>query len=115
MIYVTVFASAHLIPLEVGGWGNVFSAVPPENLLLADNFGAYTGYATLFLGSAMALFLYPHSVTGVLSSCSRHVIRRNAALLPAYSFLLGLIALLGFMAVAVGVREMPAYAAAFKA
>jgi SSS family solute:Na+ symporter len=114
MIYITVFAAVIVIPLEVGGWSKVFSAVPPEKLLLADNFGAYTGYATLFLGSAMALFLYPHSVTGVLSSCSRHVIRRNAALLPAYSFLLGLIALLGFMAVAVGVDKMPAYANAFK-
>ena len=114
MIYITVFAAVIVIPLEVGGWGKVFSAVPPEKLLLPDNIGSYTGYATLFLGSAMALFLYPHSVTGVLSSSSRHVIRRNAALLPAYSFLLGLIALLGFMALAVGVREMPAYTTAFK-
>jgi len=114
MIYITVFAAVIVIPYEVGGWDKVFAAVPPEKLLLADNLGTYTGYATLFLGSAMALFLYPHSVTGVLSSSSRHVIRRNAALLPAYSFLLGLIALLGFMALAVGVREMPAYAAAFK-
>ncbi|HEY4266093.1 MAG TPA: sodium:solute symporter [Micropepsaceae bacterium] len=114
MIYITVFAAVIVIPLEVGGWSKVFAAVPPEKLLLPDNLGSYTGYATLFLGSAMALFLYPHSVTGVLSSSSRHVIRRNAALLPAYSFLLGLIALLGFMALAVGVREMPAYANAFK-
>jgi len=115
MIYITVFAAIIVIPLELGGWGNVFAAVPKDKLLLADNFGSYTGYATLFLGSAMALFLYPHSVTGVLSSSSRHVIRRNAALLPAYSFLLGLIALLGYMALAVGVGKMPAYATSFKA
>jgi SSS family solute:Na+ symporter len=114
MIYITVFAAVIAIPYQLGGWGNIFAAVPPEKLLLADNFGAYTGYATLFLGSAMALFLYPHSVTGVLSSSSRHVIRRNAALLPAYSFLLGLIALLGFMALAVGVDKMPAYGDAFR-
>ena len=114
MIYITVFAAVIIIPYQLGGWGNVFSAVPPQQLLLANNLGAYTGYATLFLGSAMALFLYPHSVTGVLSSSSRHVIRRNAALLPAYSFLLGLIALLGYMALAVGVRQMPAYATAFE-
>jgi SSS family solute:Na+ symporter len=114
MIYITVFAAVIVIPYEVGGWGNIFSAIPKEKLLLNDDFGAYTGYATLFLGSAMALFLYPHSVTGVLSSSSRHVIRRNAALLPAYSFLLGLIALLGFMAVAVGVDKMPAYQTAFQ-
>jgi SSS family solute:Na+ symporter len=87
--------------------------VPPERLLLPDNFGSYTGYATLFLGSAMALFLYPHSVTAILSSSSRHVIRRNAAMLPAYSFLLGLIALLGFMAIAAGVQQNPAYAPGF--
>src|SRR5882724_2377844 len=114
MIYVTVFAAVFIIPFEVGGWDKVFAAVPKQQLLLADNFGSYTGYATLFLGSAMALFLYPHSVTGVLSSSSRHVIRRNAALLPAYSFLLGLIALLGFMALAVGVDKMTAYANSFK-
>jgi SSS family solute:Na+ symporter len=114
MIYITVFAAVIIIPFEVGGWDKVFAAVPPQKLLLADNLGSYTGYGTLFLGSAMALFLYPHSVTGVLSSSSRHVIRRNAALLPAYSFLLGLIALLGFMALAVGVDKMPAYAASFK-
>ena len=32
------------------------------------------------------------------------MIRRNAALLPAYSFLLGLLALLGFVAIAAGVK-----------
>ena len=47
--------------------------------------------------------MYPHSVTAVLSTRKRSVIRRNAALLPAYSFLLGLLALLGFVAIAAGV------------
>jgi len=114
MIYVTVFAAIIVIPAEVGGWDKIFASVPQQQLLLADNFGAYTAYGSLFLGSAMALFLYPHSVTGILSSSSRHVIRRNAALLPAYSFLLGLIALLGFMAIAVGVKGMSAYASGFE-
>ena len=65
---------------------------------------AQWAYASLALGSALALFMYPHSVTGVLSTRSRSVIRRNAALLPAYSFLLGLLALLGFVAIAAGVK-----------
>jgi len=64
---------------------------------------AHWAYASLALGSALALFMYPHSMTGVLASKNRSVIRRNAALLPAYSFLLGLLALLGFAAVAAGV------------
>jgi SSS family solute:Na+ symporter len=48
--------------------------------------------------------MYPHSITGVLSTGRRSVIRRNAAFLPAYSFLLGLLALLGFAAIAAGVK-----------
>ena len=50
-------------------------------------------YASLSLGSALPLFMSPHSVTAVLSTKNRNIIRRNAALLPAYSFLLGLLAL----------------------
>jgi solute:Na+ symporter, SSS family len=113
MIYITVIAAVIVVPLQLGGYGKIFAAVPAQKLLLAppsgDSFGQYSAYATLALGSALALFLYPHSVTGVLSSSSRHAIRRNAALLPAYSFLLGLIALLGFMAIAAGVGEAPEY------
>ncbi len=48
--------------------------------------------------------MYPHSVTAVLSTKNRNIIRRNAALLPAYSFLLGLLALLGIAAVAAGIQ-----------
>src|SRR5206468_10383399 len=44
------------------------------------------------------------SITGVLATKDRNVIRRNAAALPAYSFLLGLIALLGLMALAAGIK-----------
>ena len=66
------------------------------------------------LGSALALFLYPPAVTGLFGSASRHVVRRNAVILPAYSLALGLIALLGTMALASGVQAMPAYAREFK-
>ena len=48
----------------------------------------------------MALFMYPHAVTGVLATKRRNMIRRNMAMLPAYSLVLGLIALLGYMALA---------------
>ncbi|HJU18168.1 MAG TPA: sodium:solute symporter [Stellaceae bacterium] len=118
LIWATVIAAVVVIPLQLGGYGKIFAAVPPAKLLLpapkGDTLGLYSAYATLALGSALALFLYPHSVTGVLSSSSRHVVARNAALLPAYSFLLALIALLGFMALAAGVAHDPAFAALFK-
>ncbi len=117
IIYVTVIAAVIAIPLELGGYGKIFAAVPAQKLLLRPpgphDFGQYFAYSSAATGSALALFLYPHSVTGVLSSSDRQVIRRNSALLPAYSFLLALIALLGYMALAAGVDKDPAYAPGF--
>jgi SSS family solute:Na+ symporter len=118
IIYVTVIAAVAVVPAKLGGYGAIFAAVPAQKLLLAapkgGNLGQYTAYPSLALGSACALFLYPHSMTGVLSSSGRAAIRRNTAMLPAYSFLLALIALLGYMALAAGVDKNPAYAAGFK-
>ena len=97
LIYLTVIVAVIVIPIELGGFGSIFAKIPPAKLLLpnppAGSSGAYTGYATLALGSAMALFLYPHTTTGILSSSGPRVIKRNAALLPAYTVLLGLLAL----------------------
>jgi len=118
LIYVTAFAACIVIPIQLGGFGKIFEAVPGQKLLLAappsHSTGAYSIYATLALGSALALFLYPHSITGILSASSREAVRRNAALLPAYSFMLGLLILLGFMALAAGVDRLPQYAEGFK-
>src|SRR3954454_13338900 len=117
IIYVTVIVAVVVIPARLGGYGQVFAAADaalkaknvPQGILLSP--AQYSAYATLALGSALALFMYPHSITGVLSSNSRTVIKRNAALLPAYSFLLGLIALLGFMGLAAGVQPQAPYGA----
>jgi SSS family solute:Na+ symporter len=118
IIYVTVIAAVVVIPAKLGGYARIFDAVPAQKLILSapkdGSLGQYTAYPTLALGSALALFLYPHSMTGVLSSSSRDVIRRNTAMLPAYSFLLALIAALGYMALAAGVGKNPAYAEGFK-
>jgi SSS family solute:Na+ symporter len=118
IIYITVIATIVVVPIELGGYAKIFDAVPAQKLILTpptlDNLGQYSAYPTLALGSALALFLYPHSMTGVLSSSGRDVIRRNAALLPAYSLLLALIAALGYMALAAGVNHDPAYADGFK-
>jgi SSS family solute:Na+ symporter len=118
LIYITAFAVVIAVPIQLGGFGNIFAKVPPAKLLLAapgpNTTGAYGIYATLALGSALALFLYPHSITGILSSSSGRAVRRNAALLPGYSFMLGLLALVGFFAIATGVRGLPEFAAGFK-
>lgn len=109
MIYITVIAAIIIIPVKLGGFGHIFSAAHAA-LLTHKPPGAFIAtpklampYATLAFGSALALFLYPHAMTGVFSASSRKVVKRNMALLPAYSFALGIIALLGFMALAAGV------------
>jgi solute:Na+ symporter, SSS family len=122
LIYIVIIVAVIYLPHKIGGWDHVFSTVKSSfDSFNSDNADAIASkqasgkalftppvaqwaYASLALGSALALFMYPHSITGVLSTKNRGVIRRNAALLPAYSFLLGLIALLGFVAVAAGVK-----------
>jgi SSS family solute:Na+ symporter len=119
LIYITAFAAVIVVPIKLGGFGKIFAAVPPAKVLLAvpgaNTAGSYGVYATLALGSALALFLYPHSVTGILSASSGRAIRRNAALLPGYSLMLGLLTLVGFFAIATGVGALPEYADGFKA
>lgn len=109
LIYIVILVAVIYLPIKLGGWDAIFGAAsdkfaetpaPGDGVLLnADN---QLQYATLALGSALALFLYPHSVTGVLASRGRDVLKRNMSALPAYSFLLGLLALLGFVAIAAG-------------
>jgi SSS family solute:Na+ symporter len=118
LIYVTALAAIIWVPVHLGGLERIFAAVPAQKLLLsvpgAHTTGSYSAYATLALGSALALFLYPHSITGILSASSGGAIRRNAALLPGYSLVLGLLALVGFFAIAAGVDHLPQYAAGFR-
>jgi len=87
LIYVTAFAAVIVIPIELGGFGKIFAAVPPQKLLLAvpgpHTTGTYGSYATLALGSALALFLYPHTLTAIMSASSGRAIRRNAPCCPA--------------------------------
>ena len=112
LLWITVIVAVIYIPIKLGGFGKIFAAVTaakhPSVVLLPTQ---YSAYATLALGSAVALLLYPHVVTGIFATKSRAVVKRNAALLPAYSFMLGLIALLGYMAVAAHVTPMKAYGA----
>ena len=78
LIYITAFAVVIVVPIRLGGFGNIFAKVPPAKLLLAapgaNTTGAYGVYATLALGSALALFLYPHSITGI-SGCQQRARR----------------------------------------
>jgi SSS family solute:Na+ symporter len=116
LIYIVVLVAVIYIPIKLGGFDDIFAAAqkkfdgtePPvvDGVLLADP--QILGYSSLAFGSALALFLYPHAITGLLATRSRDTIRRNMAALPAYSFVLGLLALLGLMAIAAGVKPLTA-------
>ena len=110
LIYVMVLVAIIYIPYKLGGYDVIFhrtqAALAPKKLSILLSSSQYLGYSTLALGSALALFLYPHAVTGVLASRSRNVVKKNMSLLPAYSLMLGFIALLGYMALAAHVKPI---------
>jgi SSS family solute:Na+ symporter len=72
----------------------------PNGVFIPTTGNSQLAFSTLALGSALALMVYPHSVTGVLSTKRRDIIKRNMALLPIYSVMLAFVALLGYMALA---------------
>ncbi|WP_245160860.1 sodium:solute symporter [Blastococcus sp. CT_GayMR16] len=109
LIYLTIIVAVIVIPSKLGGWDAIFGAAEEKfsagsGVILPAT--GQLGYATLALGSALALFLYPHSITGVLAASNRDALKRNMSALPIYSLALGLIALLGFMAIAAGVEPI---------
>jgi solute:Na+ symporter, SSS family len=110
LIYLTIICAIFTITHMFGGWSGIFSAAQtalaakpkPATLLLAPS--QYFVYGTLAFGSALALFIYPHSITSMLSAKSRAVVERNMSLLPIYSLLLGFLALLGYAGLAAGIK-----------
>jgi solute:Na+ symporter, SSS family len=106
-IWVTVIVALIYIPIHLGGYEHAFSKVPTSKLTLPGNLAV--DYATLAVGSGLALFLYPHVLTGALSSRSRYVVQRNSIFLPIYTIMLGLLAILGYFAIAAGIEPDPHY------
>lgn len=117
LIYIAVIVAIIWLPTQFGGWDGIFTAAttkmtatnPATNMPVGSvipGASSFNAYWTLALGSAMALFMYPHSVTGVLSTKSRNTIRRNAVVLPVYSLMLGFLALLGYVAIKAGTKPI---------
>jgi SSS family solute:Na+ symporter len=123
MIWIVVLICVIYIPIALGGYGHIFAdanqhllAVHKANpakggSIFLSSAVSQVAFSTLALGSALALFMYPHAITGVFASKDGQVVKRNMALLPAYSFMLGLLALLGYMAIAKGIKPDPTYGA----
>lgn len=118
LVYGAALGALIIIPLKLGGFTAIFAKVAHAKVLLVPPAGhtmaQFSAYGTLAVGSAIALYLYPHAMTGLLASGSAKVIKRNAVTLHAFNLLLAFLALLGFMAIAAGVASDPAFANGFK-
>jgi len=108
LILWVVLAALVIVASRAGGWSRVFqtaaakfAATPStaDGLLLTSG-QAQINYVTLALGSALAIFLYPHAITGFLAARNRATVRRTLLGLPVYTFALGIVALFGYVAIA---------------
>jgi SSS family solute:Na+ symporter len=114
LIYLFVIVAVFYIPTRLGGWSHIFGTAQAHFASISPTTHKPLGtfiptpasvgstqfdFASLALGSAVALFLYPHAITGTLAAKHRSAIKRNMIYLPLYSVLLALIALFGYMAI----------------
>ncbi|WP_127506564.1 sodium:solute symporter family protein [Actinoplanes solisilvae] len=113
LILWAVLAVLMIVAMTPGQWETIFKiaedryAVTPrtdDGLLLPVQ--SQLNYVTLALGSAVALFLYPHTLTGVLAARNRGTLRRNLAVLPVYTLTLGVLMLVGFAALYDGTQPI---------
>lgn len=99
LVWTAVIAVIGAVLLRVGSFGPIFSSMKPNYITVPS--GLVPGYATLVLGSAMALYLYPHTINGVLSAQSPHKLRLSTSFLPLYGLGLAFLALFGVIIYAV--------------
>ncbi|HKW04413.1 MAG TPA: sodium:solute symporter [Nitrososphaerales archaeon] len=96
LIWVSVIAVIGAALIALGGnFGTAFADAGAKYSSLSTTLEP--GYATLVLGSALALYLYPHAINGVLSSESAHKLRVSTSLLCLYGIGLAFLALFGVL------------------
>jgi len=101
LIWITVIAVIIVVPMSItGGFDTAFKEIKKANYVTLPN-SMVPAYATLVLGSALALYLYPHAINAVLSSKNTHNLRVSTALLPLYGVGLAIFALMGILVFAV--------------
>ncbi|GAA3769130.1 sodium:solute symporter family protein [Streptomyces coacervatus] len=110
-VFVSVTAVCWLVLGRLGGPGAVFDGAARRlggtdaahsALLLTP--GQQPAYATLALGSALALLMYPHVLTAGFAADGPRTLRKVSVALPAWTGLLALFGFLGLAALAAGVR-----------
>jgi solute:Na+ symporter, SSS family len=108
LIFGAAFGVMAVVVGRLGGFGAVFDGADRElrtgsgGGLLLDP-ALHPAFATLALGSALALPMYPHVLTAAFAADSPDTLRRSVVAMPAWTFVLGLFGLLGVAALAAGV------------
>jgi SSS family solute:Na+ symporter len=110
-VFVSLTAVCWLVLERLGGPGAVFDGAARRlggtdaahsALLLSPQ--QQPAYATLALGSALALLMYPHVLTAGFAADGPRTLRKVSVALPAWTGLLALFGFLGIAALAAGVR-----------
>ncbi|MFE5895421.1 sodium:solute symporter [Streptomyces sp. NPDC056462] len=105
-VFVSLTAVTWLVLDRLGGPGAVFDGAADRlggpALLLTR--AQQPAYATLALGSALALLMYPHVLTAGFAADGPRTLRMVCVALPAWTGLLALFGFLGIAALATGVR-----------
>ncbi|AHC51938.1 sodium:solute symporter [Sulfolobus acidocaldarius SUSAZ] len=113
IILATVITVAIYVPLAFGGFSAAFSNAatyssqvnaalngvnkPIFYQYLQSTMSNNLAYISLAIGSAFALYLYPHAVNGSVSADSKKSLKISLALQPFYSLILAIIALFGIL------------------
>ncbi|WP_338598450.1 sodium:solute symporter [Sulfolobus tengchongensis] len=113
IVIATVLTVAIFVPLSFGGFAAAFHnaqmlssqvnfALNHVNKPIFYNYlpttlATQTAYISLAIGSAFALYLYPHAINGSVSADSKQSLKYSLALQPIYSILLAIIALFGIL------------------
>lgn len=109
LIWITVLATIIAVPISIGGFSHAFTDIGKVSYQqLPPTLIPY--FWTLALGSAMALYLYPHAINGSLSSQDKDKLKIGTSLLPIYGIGLALLTLFGVLIFAI----KPAYNLAVK-
>jgi SSS family solute:Na+ symporter len=112
---IVILVALIYIPAKLGGLPHIFTLVHQKALANPKTFhdllppSQYAAFSTLAFGSALSIFLYPHALTGALSTNSGKVLKRNMFLLHTYSILIGLLCLLGLVAIGAHVKLSSVY------
>ncbi|MFJ5899451.1 sodium:solute symporter [Streptomyces sp. NPDC093064] len=113
-VFVSVAAVAWAVLAVLGEPGHIFEGAerrmaesgtgPGNSASLLLSTPQQPAYATLALGSALALLMYPHVLTAGFAAAGPGTLRRVSVALSAWVALLAVFGLLGVAAVAAGVR-----------